>query len=196
MTVSVLWKTDINLIDPPHTHTHLLTFHEETVQFRDSTETQTLLHFLTHRGMTACMYVLAWLSIIVTYLIKIGKTVGILTQTLVLSPESVTSSYFPKLLQIHDIQCTEQRRDTCYRQTPDLCQPQTKLNNGRGHEPDAAKCHWEGEGVMAAEGLHTSERIASCRPGSAATAHRGQLFICCLTWKFIPEARFLANAED
>lgn len=127
MTVSVLWKTDINLIDPPPTHTHLLTFHEETVQFRDSTETQTLLHFLTHRGMTACMYVLAWLSIIVTYLIKIGKTVGILTQTLVLSPESVTSSYFPKLLQIHDIQCTEQRRDTCYRQTPDLCQPQTKL---------------------------------------------------------------------
>ena len=96
--------------------------------------------------MTACMYVLAWLSIIVTYLIKIGKTVGILTQTLVLSPESVTSSYFPKLLQIHDIQCTEQRRDTCYRHTPDLCQPQTKLNNGSGHEPDAAKCDWEGEG--------------------------------------------------
>lgn len=44
------------------------------------------------------------------YLVKIGKTVRVLTQTLVLSPESVTSSYFPELLQVNDIQCTGQRR--------------------------------------------------------------------------------------
>lgn len=45
-----------------------------------------------------------------TYLVKIGKTVRVLAQTLVLSPESVTSSYFPELLQVNNIQCTEQRR--------------------------------------------------------------------------------------
>lgn len=69
-------------------------------------------------GALRSQHYISWHSIACpqqhTYLVKIGKTVRVLTQTLVLSPESVTSSYFPELLQVNDIQCTGQRRPICY----------------------------------------------------------------------------------
>lgn len=41
-----------------------------------------------------------------THLIKVGQTVWILTKTLILSSESISSCYLSELLQIHNIQST------------------------------------------------------------------------------------------
>lgn len=43
------------------------------------------------------------------YLIKVGQTIGILAKTLILSSESVTSSYLSELLQIYHIESTKNR---------------------------------------------------------------------------------------
>ena len=40
----------------------------------------------------------------VTDLVQVGQAVGVLAEALVLSSESVSSSYLPELLQIHHIQ--------------------------------------------------------------------------------------------
>lgn len=96
-----------------HTHTHTNSFpwrHKTLSQQRSEKQ---ILHFIfRHNIVYPSLKRLT--KTMATYLIKIWKAVRILTQTLVLSPESVTSSYFPKLLQIHDIQCTGQRKSICY----------------------------------------------------------------------------------
>lgn len=105
--VCLLGRTDENV-----THTHIIPPREETKHcpnrgenWEANTSFSDTTLYTQHWKGSPKQY---------TYLVKIGKTVRVLTQTLVLSPESVTSRYFPKLLQVNDIQCTGQRRPICY----------------------------------------------------------------------------------